>query len=359
MPELLRTPLYDEHKKLGARLVPFAGWEMPVQYSGVIGEHQAVRTRVGMFDVSHMGEFFITGDRAEEFLNRVTTNDVTKLTDGACQYTLLCYENGTVVDDLIVSRVSVNSFIAVVNASNIQKDFDWLVSQNKEGVSLVDKTREFGLIAVQGPKSQSVVNDILKADFSGLLYYHFRESSFLGHNIFVMRTGYTGEDGFELMVPSAKTPDLWRELLARDVQPVGLGARDTLRLEVAYSLYGHEISDRIYPLEANLGWIIKLKKGPFVGSAVLNQLKDSGLQRKVVGFEMLDPGIARADCGVFLGDEQVGYVTSGTHSPSLKKSIGLALVKTGWTQIGTEFLVDIRGQKKKAVVVKTPFYVRS
>ncbi|MBU0505563.1 MAG: glycine cleavage system aminomethyltransferase GcvT [bacterium] len=362
MSELKRTPLYDEHKKLNGRIVPFAGWEMPVQYSGVIDEHMAVRKNVGLFDVSHMGEFEITGDKALDYLNRVTTNNVAKLEDGGCQYTLLCYENGTVVDDLILSRVAKNHYIAIVNAANLEKDFAWLEKQNSEGATLKNVSDDYALIAVQGPKSPALVAKVFNQDFTSLKYYNCTEASIGDANVKVFRTGYTGEDGFELMVEAKHACTLWQQLLVvgadYGVKPCGLGARDTLRLEVAYSLYGHEINSEINALEANLGWVVKLQKGDFIGREALQSIKDQGVTRKIVGFEMAEAGIGRDGCPVFVGDKQIGYVTSGTHAPLLKKAVGIALIDVNYKDVGTEILIDIRGKKKKAVVQKTPFYNR-
>lgn len=360
MEQLKRTPMYDEHLKLKGRIVPFAGWEMPVQYSGLIQEHECVRTKVGLFDVSHMGEFIISGMRAKQFLNRVTTNDIGKMTDCRCQYNLLCYENGTVVDDLIIGQIATDKYIAVVNASNANKDFDWLVSQNKEKVDLKDISHEKALIAIQGPLSTKLMHDLLGVDFSDLRYYYFRIMEHKGEQIIVSRTGYTGELGYELMVPWNKGAEYWRDAMAAGekygVMPIGLGARDTLRLEAAYSLYGHEISDKILPVEANLDWVIKPEKGDFIGRAPLMKAKEEGLKRRICGFEVVESGIARDGYRIFVGEEDIGYVTSGTYSPTLKKPVGLALVKTEYAELGKEFFVDVRGQKKKAVVVKTPFY---
>jgi len=360
MESLKRTPLYEEHKVLKARMVPFGGWEMPVQYTNLIQEHTTVRTQVGLFDVSHMGEFLISGQNAKEFLNRVTTNDVSEMYDGRCQYTLMCYENGTVVDDLIISQLSSDKFLLVVNASNIDKDFEWLVSQNKEGVQLKNISSDMALLAIQGPQANKVVTQLFDQNFSDLKYYHFRIFDHQGSSVSISRTGYTGEDGYELMVPSDKAVEYWKAILNVGanfgIVPVGLGARDTLRLEAAYSLYGHEISDQINPLEARLAWVVKLDKGDFVGKDALLQQKKQGLKKQVVGFEMLDAGIARQDYSVFSSDQKIGIVTSGTHSPTLKKAIGLALVDIKFSKIGTEILIDIRNQKKNAVVVKTPFY---
>jgi aminomethyltransferase len=362
MTELKRTPLYDEHKKLKGRLVPFAGWEMPVQYSGVIDEHMTVRENVGLFDVSHMGEFEIKGKKAFDFLNRVTTNNVAKLEDGGCQYTLLCYENGTVVDDLILGRIAENHYMVVVNASNIEKDFSWLTKQNAEGAELTNVSDDYALIAVQGPKSPELVADVLKEDLASLKYYTFKKADSTQTDVTIFRTGYTGEDGFELMVSTDQAAQLWQQLVIQGekygVKPCGLGARDTLRLEVAYSLYGHEINSEINALEANLGWVVKLKKGDFIGREALQKIKDAGVTRKIVGFEMTEAGIGRDGCPVFVGDNQIGYVTSGTHAPLLKKAVGIALVDVNYKELGTEILIDIRGKKKKAIVQKTPFYTR-
>lgn len=360
MIELKRTPLYNEHLNLKARMVPFGGWEMPVQYSGVMDEHRCVRTRVGLFDVSHMGQFFISGTKAAEFLNSMTTNDIDKLYDGRCQYTLLCYENGTVVDDLIISQLASNRFIAVVNASNIEKDYRWLIRHQPDGVEIRDQSADWGLLAIQGPKSGAVVQELLEQDLSGVLYYHFIETTYQNHTGYLFRTGYTGEDGFELMLPKNVIVSAWKKILdqgsSHEILPIGLGARDTLRIEAAYSLYGHEISDAINPLEANLSWVIRLKKGQFIGRESLIRSQEEGLKRKIVGFEMMDAGIARDGFKVFDGTQEIGYVTSGTHSPTLNQSIGLALILREFSQEGKELSIDIRGKMKRARIIKTPFY---
>jgi len=362
MDNLKRTPLYDEHLALKGRMVPFGGWEMPVQYAGVIAEHNCVRTKVGLFDVSHMGEFFISGPKARDYLNRVTTNDVEKLSDGRCQYTLLCYDNGTVVDDLIISQISSDHYLVVANASNIQKDFEWLTQQNQEGVDLKNSSDEKALLAVQGPSSLNLIHNVFGQDFTDLKYYHFKTFTHEGVSLYISRTGYTGEDGFEIMIPEDHAVTYWKKILDQGqefgIQPIGLAARDTLRLEAAFSLYGHEISDKINPLEARLGWVVKLDKNDFIGKEVLVKIKSEGVQRKVVGFHLSESGIARDGYPVYQGQELVGQVTSGTHSPSLKKSIGLALVQKEFSNEGQEILIDIRNKKKKAVVVKTPFYKR-
>lgn len=363
MTELKRTPLYNEQIALKARMVEFAGWEMPVLYASVIKEHEAVRNAVGLFDVSHMGEFFISGPKARAFLNRVTTNDVEKLYDGRCQYSLLCYENGTVVDDLIVSQISDDRYLVVVNASNIEKDFSWLTKHNQEGVDIQNASEEKALLAVQGPSSPAVLQKLFGKDFSDLKYYHFEIINFEGDSVFISRTGYTGEDGFEIMMSPDQSAKYWKKILDRGqssgIEPVGLAARDTLRLEVGYSLYDHEITDQIIALEAGLGWVVKLSKGEFIGRESLKAIKEQGIKRKIVGFQMVDSGIARDGYKVYEGENEVGFVTSGTHSPSLKKSIGLVLVQKSCSDLDSELWIDVRGKKKKAVVVKTPFYKRS
>lgn len=360
MTSLKKTPLSEEHKVLKARLVPFGGWEMPVQYSGVLEEHECVRQRVGVFDVSHMGEFYVTGSGAKKFLNFVTTNDVDKMYDGRCQYSLLCYENGTVVDDLIVNQIGPNHFLLVVNASNIEKDFEWLIKHKPADVEIYNASDETALFAIQGPKSPQVIQAIFDKDFSDLKYYHFTAVKYQGADAFLLRTGYTGEDGFELMVPKKFAVTAWREILAKGlafgILPIGLGARDTLRIEASFSLYGHEINDQINALEANLGWVVKFNKQDFLGKAKLLQVKEQGPKRKIVGFEMIDAGIARDGFKIFVNDKNCGHVTTGTHSPTLNKAIGMALISAEHAVPGNEFFIDVRGKLKKAKIVTTPFY---
>lgn len=378
---LKQTPLYQEHLALNARMVPFAGWEMPVQYRSVIKEHEAVRTGVGLFDVSHMGEFFVSGPQAEAFLNRVTTNNVKKLSDGRCQYTLLCYENGTVVDDLIVSRITPERYLMVVNAANIDKDFDWLRQNNKEGAELQNVSDNKALLAVQGPKSAAVLKKLLGPLVTRLQYYHFqggtynegtplcRLGSFPPHettaegHLLVSRTGYTGEDGFEIMVDRPHAVKIWRAVLEAgqefNIQPAGLAARNTLRLEAGLALYGHELSDRITALEAGLGWVVKMDKGDFIGREALLAKKEKGVRQKIAGIKLIDSGIAREHDALYYADQKIGVVTSGTYSPTLKISIALALMDSNFAEPGTEITVDIRGKKKKAIVVKRPFYRRT
>lgn len=371
---LKQTPLHAEHLKLKGRLVPFAGYEMPVQYSGVIDEHLAVRSAAGLFDVSHMGEFLVSGTGARDFLQRLSTNDISQMHDGRCQYNLLCYENGTVVDDIIVSQITPERYLIVVNASNIDKDFSWLEEHKSPGVELKNLSADLSLVALQGPKSPEIMQKCFGKNFDDLKYYHFTvlpefsagflsSGGFMAGEIFISRTGYTGEDGFEIMVPNEFAVEWWQKILKAGescgLKPVGLGARDTLRLEVCYPLYGHEISDRIFPLEAGLGWVIKMAKGDFVGRAVLEKIKVEGLKRQLVALEMLEPGIPREGyCALSESGDKIGFVTSGTHSPSLKKPIALALLESKFATVGQKILLDIRGKNKQAVVVKKPFYKR-
>ncbi len=363
MTALKKTPLYDNHKQLKGRMVPFGGFDMPVQYSGVVAEHQATRQKAGLFDVSHMGKFFVSGEGAKEFLNHVTTNDVTKLYDGRCQYTLLCQPNGGVVDDLIITQLSENNFYVVVNASNIDKDWAWLMSHKPESVKMVNDSDSYGLVALQGPQAEKIANRIFATDLSDLKYYHARTITARQDTILITRTGYTGEDGFEFLIPTATLSSWWNALLEEGAQegllPCGLGARDTLRLEACYPLYGHELSGEMSPLDAKLGWVIKLDKPDFIGKDALQSVKSQGCATQLMGIEMIDSGIAREGCRLFVGDDDVGFVSSGTFSPLLQKPIAMAFVKTALSQENQELLVDIRGQKKRAKIVKLPFYKRA
>lgn len=357
---LKRTPLYEMHKKAGARLVEFGGWEMPVQYKGVMHEHGVVRSGVGLFDVSHMGEIFVTGQKAEEFINFVITNNIQKIKDGQCQYTVACYEDGGVVDDFIVYRFSFDKYLVVANASNIEKDYEWLVANNRFDVSIENKSSEYGLLALQGKLAEKVLQPLIDFPLSQLKPFHFSETVLKGAEVIVSRTGYTGEDGFEIFISSEKVVDLWQQLCDTGkeygIEPIGLAARDTLRLEASYSLYGHEITNEIKPLEARLGWVVKLDKSEFIGQKALLKLKEGGASRQLVGLEMIGPGIPRDGFEVFDGETKVGFITSGTFSPTLKKAIGLALIKKDLANLGTELLVQVRKQKQKAQVTKLPFY---
>ncbi len=359
-----RTPLYEEHVKLGARMVEFAGWEMPVQYSGVKDEHLAVRAAAGLFDVSHMGQIEATGAGATDFVQAITTNDVKKLVDGQAQYSLLCKEDGGVIDDIIVYRIAPDRYVLVVNASNAQKDFAWIKAHADAGVAVADISSDFAMIALQGPKAAEILKGISNADIDGLGHYHFLKAAILDHDCIVARTGYTGEDGFEIFTPPDGVVSVWQTIVERGkplgLLPAGLGARDTLRLEMKYSLYGHEITEETNPIEAGLGWVVKLKNpDDFIGKDAIAEVKERGLSRALIGFKMVDPGIPRQGYPIVMNDKEVGEVTSGTMSPSLGYAIGIGFVPKGHEAIGEEIYIDIRGRARKAVVVETPFYKRT
>ena len=366
MENLKKTPLNEVHRNLGGKMVDFGGWDMPVQYSGVIAEHLATRERSGLFDVSHMGEFFVEGEDAIEFVNRITTNDVTKLVDGQAHYSALTREDGTVVDDLLVYRFFHDKLLLVVNAGTTEKDWDWINSQLKEErLTLTNASADYCQIAVQGPDAIEILQKLTDTKLDDIKYYHFTVGEVDGvHSVIISRTGYTGEDGFEIYAGSEYAEQLWNKLLETGnydsdggILPCGLAARNTLRLESAMSLYGHEISDEINPLEANLGWICKLNTD-FLGKDALVKLKEEGLKRKLVGFEMTDKGIARDDFDVYVDNKKVGYVTSGSPAPYLKKNIGLAFVPVELANVGQEIKIDVRGKHLAAKIVKTPFYKR-
>jgi aminomethyltransferase len=359
---LKRTPLYDLHRKLGAKLIDFGGWEMPVQYQGILEEHRAVRERAGLFDVSHMGELEFTGPGSFETLQRLTPNDVGKLADGRCHYSAFLTERGTFVDDLLVYRRAADSYMVVVNAANTEKDSAWARDRAGGEGQVENRSDDYALLAVQGPASARIVARVVASDPSDLPYYGFRNTEALGKPALVSRTGYTGEDGFELYLEPGAAPRVFRALLEagrpEGIAPCGLGARDTLRLEAKMALYGNDIDDTVTPWEADLGWIVKMKKGDFMGREALERQKAEGVPRKLVGFEMTDRGIARHGYPVET-PAGPGVVTSGTHSPTLGRPIGLALLPAAASAIGTEFSVDIRGRSARARVVETPFYKRT
>src|SRR5215204_1180545 len=322
---LRKTPLNAAHRELGGKMVDFGGWDMPVQYSaGVIEEHMATRRRAGLFDVSHMGEIWVEGKDAIPFVNRLTTNDVTKLVDGQAHYSALTNENGGVVDDLLVYRFDVDKLLLVVNAGTTEKDWDWIASKTEdEIVTLTNASADYCQIAVQGPEAVDLLKTLTDTDLDPIKYYHFTTGKVDGVESIISRTGYTGEDGFEVYAAAEFAEQIWNKLLdvgkPVGILPCGLAARNTLRLESAMSLYGHELSDEITPFEANLGWITKLQKGEFIGSDVLKQKKEKGIKRRIAGFEMTEPGIARDGYDVYIGDKRVGYVTSGSPAPFLTK----------------------------------------
>ncbi|WP_078545790.1 glycine cleavage system aminomethyltransferase GcvT [Litchfieldia alkalitelluris] len=364
MTELKRTPLFDVYAKYGAKTIDFGGWDLPVQFSSIKDEHEAVRTKAGLFDVSHMGEIEVKGTDSLEYLQKMMTNDVSLLKDGGAQYTAMCYENGGTVDDLLVYKKADNDYLLVVNAANIEKDFAWLQEHVSGDVNVVNISNEVSQLALQGPLAQTVLQKLTSTDLNEIKVFKFKDNvEVAGKKALVSRTGYTGEDGFEVYCHHSDAITLWDEILAagkeEGVLPIGLGARDTLRFEANLALYGQELSKDITPIEAGIGFAVKTnKEADFFGKAVLKQQKEEGAPRKLVGIEMIDKGIPRHGYEVFVGEEQVGEVTTGTQSPTLKKNIGLALIKTELASLGTEVEVQVRKKRLKAVVVATPFYKR-
>ncbi|MGE5553798.1 MAG: glycine cleavage system aminomethyltransferase GcvT [Betaproteobacteria bacterium] len=356
---LKRTPLHAEHQALGARFTPFGGWEMPVQYSGIVAEHTATREKAGLFDLSHMGEFFVTGPGAEAFLQRLTTNDLGRLAIGQAHYSMFLNPSGGVVDDIVVYRRAAG-FMVVVNGANVAKDWAWIAAQGPgPGVKLRDATMETALLAVQGPKAAEIVTQVADQPLGEVYYYRFVEGKADGIPAIIARTGYTGEDGFELYVPAEEAPRLWRKLLAigqpLGMVPVGLGGRDTLRLEMAYPLYGNDLTDATTPFEAGLNWVVKLEKGEFIGREALLQQQAEGVKRKLAGF-VVEGGVARHGYGLkALDGTAVGEVTSGSFSPTLGQNIGLGYLGADLSVEGKEIGVEIRGKAVPARVVRTPF----
>jgi glycine cleavage system T protein (aminomethyltransferase) len=366
-PQLKQTPLNAIHRQAGGRMVDFGGWDMPVQYpAGTIEEHLRTRTHAGLFDVSHMGEIDVKGPDAIAFVNRLTSNDVTKLVDGQAQYSALTTPQGTVIDDLLVYRLAAEHLLLVVNASTTEKDWEWIKSHHAgESVELNNVSADYCQIALQGPDAQSILQKLTDVPLSEIKYYHFTHGSVDGVAGIVSRTGYTGEDGFEVYAPADRAEQLWNKILEAGqsgtptgVLPCGLAARNTLRLEAGMALYGNDIDDSTTLLEANLGWICKLDKGDFTGREALARQKEEGVKRKLVGFEVTDRGIARDHQEVVVNGERVGHVTSGSPAPFLKKNIGLAYVPVEYASVGQEIQIDVRGRLVGAQVVKVPFYKR-
>lgn len=371
---LLHTPLHGAHERLGARMVPFAGWHMPVQYAGVVEEHRAVRSSAGVFDVSHMGEFRVDGPGAEGLLQAITPNDVAKLKVGRAHYSAFLTEGGTYVDDLLVYRLGPESFMVVVNAANAAKDWAWITEAEARlgdalpgAVRLRDESKDVALIALQGPKALEVLTPLHEPGESGpatpdeLRYYGFSAGSRVaGHPVDVLsRTGYTGEDGFELYLQAQHAEPVWDALLENEaVRPAGLGARDTLRLEAGMCLYGNDIDETVTPLEAGLQWTVKWSKGDFTGRKALEDQRATGARRRLVGLEVKGRGIARQGHAVRVGESTVGRVTSGTHSPTLERPIAMAQVETAHSDVGTRVVVDVRGRDVEAEVVELPFLRR-
>ncbi len=358
---LKKTPLYNLHLRHGAKMVDFAGYRMPIQYTGIIEEHNAVRSGVGLFDLSHMGEFVVVGEGASAFLQRMTTNDVSQIEIGQAQYTAVCNERAGILDDCVVYRFE-DRYLLIVNASNIEKDFNWFESHLADDVSLTDRSDDYSLVAVQGPRSRELL--LMAADeereISSLQFYRHCNATIGGVEVICARTGYTGELGYELYIEGEGADRVWTALSEQEVdfevKPVGLGARDTLRMEMKYCLYGNDIDEGTNPLEANLGWITKLDNNDFIGKDALVEIKSNGVERKLVGFEISGRGIARHGYEVLANGTVVGDVTSGTHSPSLGKSIGMAYVESHCAAIGQELTINSRGRQLEATVVKTPFW---
>jgi aminomethyltransferase len=354
----LRTPLYDAHLEASARMVEFAGFDMPVQYKGVLEEHAAVREKVGMFDVSHMGEVTLEGPRALAAAQRLVTNDLSRCSDGQAQYSALCNEKGGVIDDIIVYRFSPERLFICVNASGREKDFEWMRAHAGERVAVGQHSDDWAQIAIQGPQAPALVDSLCQPRVLDLAYYHFREATVAGvRGCIVARTGYTGEDGFEVFVPPQGARKIWDALLDKGVVPCGLGARDSLRLEVAYRLYGNDMDEEHTPLEAGLGWIVKLDKGcPFTGDAALKAQKLRGITRKLVGFQLQGRGFPRHGYAVYSNGREVDRVRSGTMSPSLGVPIGTTYLPAAAAKVGTRFEVEMRGERMPAEVVSRPFW---
>jgi aminomethyltransferase len=367
VPQLKQTPLNSAHRQLGGRMVDFGGWDMPVQYpAGTIEEHLRTRTHAGLFDVSHMGEIDVRGSDAIAFINRLTSNDVSKLVDGQAHYSALTTPAGTVIDDLLVYRLAEDHLLLVVNASTTEKDWEWIKSHHSgESVQLNNVSSDYCQLALQGPDAQSILQKLTDLPLETIKYYHFTHGSVDAVEGIISRTGYTGEDGFEVYAPADRAEQLWNKILdtgntgtPTGVIPCGLAARNTLRLESGMALYGHEIDENTTLLEANLGWICKLDKGDFIGREPLARQKQDGVKRKLVGFEVTERGIARDDQEVVVEDQRVGKVTSGSPAPFLKKNIGMAYVPTEYANVGREIQIDVRGRLVGAQIVKTPFYKR-
>ncbi len=359
--EAKKTALYDVHVKLGGKMVEFGGYMMPVQYKGITQEHLAVRHSVGIFDVSHMGEFYFSGPAAAAYLQKMTLNDVTRIEPYQAQYTAMCYEDGGMVDDLILYRYN-DRYMTIVNAGNRQRDYDWMRQHLPDGVQMEDRSDEISLFAVQGRHAYATLQKLTALDLSGIRFYWFAEGEIAGVKGFVARTGYTGEDGFEVGVPSESSVKVWNAIMEAgaefEIEPVGLGARDTLRLEMKYCLYGNDIDKTTNPIEAGLGWITKVDKGEFIGRDAIVKVKEAGPKRKLVGFELKDRGIPRHGYKVFRDGNEIGVVTSGTFSPCLGKGLGIAYIDVPHNQVGTAIELSVRGKSLAAEIVKTPFYQR-
>lgn len=359
-----QTVLFDRYKDYGGKTIDFGGWDLPVQFSSIKAEHEAVRTKAGLFDVSHMGEVLVTGEGALSYLQKMMTNDVSKLKIGQAQYTAMCYDDGGTVDDLLIYKRDEGNYLLVVNASNLEKDVEWMNQHKSPDVVIEDKSNDLALLALQGPLAEKTLQKLTSFPLNEIKFFRFQENvEICGQNVLISRTGYTGEEGFELYASPESIVVLWDAILTTGesdgVVPAGLGARDTLRFESGLPLYGQELSQDISPLEAGLGFVVKLnKEEDFIGKQALAQQKENGVPRKLIGLEMIDKGIPRTGYKVFLDDEEIGEVTTGTQSPTLNKNIGFALLNTEHTTIGTEVIVQVRKRMLKAVIISTPFYKR-
>ena len=358
------TALTHIHEGLGAKMVPFAGYNMPVSYEGVNAEHETVRNSVGVFDVSHMGEFLISGENALALIQKVTSNDASTLENGKAQYSCLPNNDGGIVDDLIVYKIKDDEYLLVVNASNIDKDWDWISSHNSVGAEMKNLSDNYSLLAIQGPKAVEAMQSLTSIDLSAIKYYHFEVADFAGiENVIISATGYTGSGGFEIYCKNSEVEQVWNKVFeagaAFGIKPIGLAARDTLRLEMGFCLYGNDINDTTSPLEAGLGWITKFTK-EFTNSENLKAQKEAGVSRKLVGFELIDRGIPRHDYEIVDAEgNNIGIVTSGTQAPSLGKAIGMGYVKTEFAAADSEIYIVIRDKKIAAKVVKMPFYKKA
>ncbi len=357
-----KTPLYEKHLEQKAKMIEFGGWLMPVEYQGIVAEHKAVREKAGLFDVSHMGEFLVAGKDSFDFIQKMVTNDLSLMQANQVQYSPMCYPNGTTVDDLLIYKYDDQKYLLVVNASNIEKDWQWLNEHKGDlSVKLKDLSNDIALIAIQGPIAEHIVGKLTDADVGNLQYYRFYPEIKLANcTVIISRTGYTGEDGFEIYCKVQDAPILWDELLKagsqEGLQPAGLGARDTLRFEACLPLYGHELSDTITPVQAGIGMFVKVNKEDFIGKKALAEQKQNGVDKKIIGFEMIDRGIARADYLVYADDKCIGKVTTGSVSPTIGKNLGLALVDKNYAVVDQNIFIEIRGKKLAAKVIAKPFY---
>ena len=359
-----KTPLYESHLALGGKIIDFGGWALPVQYTSILNEHHGVRSAAGLFDVSHMGEILVEGDGAGEYIQRMITNDILNMVQNRVVYSPMCYGDGGTVDDLLIYKLGEEKYLLVVNASNTQKDYEWLKDNcDNDNLSIENLSDAYGLLAIQGPAGQRILQKLTSTPLEEIRFFRFLQDVEVGGvKGLVSRTGYTGEDGFEMYIPSHKAVELWDKLLEAGADegliPAGLGARDTLRFEVALPLYGQELSPEISPLEAGLNRFVKLNKDDFIGKDALANQAEKGLKRKLIGFEMIDRGIPRTGYKVQAEDKEIGFVTSGGLAPTLKKNLGLALVEPEFSNLDGEIFIEMRGKSLKAKIVNTPFYVK-